>query len=237
MYIFHKPNYSREKYIDLFIAEKLITKPDSIKYFNDLWDSTNVNKTSAWSSVKKKDRRPVKWNFIKTEFEKLGTISLELTNISGERMYYMSWGSPFSRVRENIIVYKNGKSYLIPFGGFGCGTGIYLEKLKNNETISAKNWNPLLFNPYTNYQLPLKSKKFPKLFKTLYGDSVKIIYEQATYGNPWGKYPSQMIFSQSISVSTDKILQNWENGIHTKNPEFDTDKDDDDGAFEIYNEE
>lgn len=77
-----------------------------------------------------------------------------------------------------------------------------------------------MFNPYTGYHLPLKNEKFPKLFKEIYGDSVAIKFEQATYSLPWNKYPSQMIKSKEIIILTDQIIKNWKNGNFRLNPEF-----------------
>jgi hypothetical protein len=81
--------------------------------------------------------------------------------------------------------------------------------------------NPLLFNPFTNHYLPLKNRKFPRLFKEIYGDSVAIKFEQATYSLPWNKFPSQMIESKEIIISTEKIIENWKKGDYKLSPEFD----------------
>lgn len=211
----YESNVSNKKHFDLYIADRFLRKSDhfSLYQFLHVHDSTTV-----WSDVKKSQRRPMKWDI--KGLETLNYISISLKNISGEKMYYMSWGTPFSRTREHFILYKNGIKTLIPFGGFDCGTGIYLEKMDVNETITNKNYSPLLFNPYTNAPLPLHSEKFPKLFKEIYGDSIKVILQQATYGSPWNKYPSQMITSQAFSVSTKKIIENWKRGNFSKNPMF-----------------
>ena len=167
---------------------------------------------SAWDKVSKSEKRPIKWIINEKEFESLDSIYFGFENISNEQIYYMTWGAPNSRIRDNFVVYKNGKADSIPFGGFGCGTGIYLTPLRDKEKSASKGLNPLMFNPYTGYHLPLKNKKFPELFKKLYGDSVSIKFEQATYSVPWNKYPPQMIESNEITISTQKIIDNWKKG-------------------------
>lgn len=209
----YKSRLSNRKHFDLYIAEKFFNKSDSFYHFLHVYDSIDV-----WSEVANTKKRPMKWSI--DNLEVLDKITLTLKNISGEKMYYMSWGSPFSRIREHYIVYNKGKKTKIDFGGFGCGTGIYLEELKSNETLKEKVYHPLLFNPYTNYPLPLENKEFPKLFKKIYGDSVKIFFKQATYGSPWNKYSSQMITSNYFSISTEKIIDNWRKNKFSKDSIF-----------------
>lgn len=181
---------------DLFIAETFFDQDDSSP-----WDIASVDQ-----------KRPIEWQLDHKQFEKLDTVLLSLTNLSGERFYYMSWGAPFSRFRQDLIIYKNGKADTIPFGGHGCGTGVYVAPLKDKETMTRTIYNPLMFNPYSNYDLAIESDSFPDQFKEIYGDSVAIMFSQASYNNPWNKYKSQMMFSDYIMVSTDTILNNWRKG-------------------------
>ncbi|REG90615.1 hypothetical protein [Algoriphagus antarcticus] len=80
-------------------------------------------------------------------------------------------------------------------------------------------YNRLMFNPYSNYDLAIETDSFPDQFKEIYGDSVAIMFSQATYSNPWNKYRSQMMFWDYIMVSTDKILNNWRKGKYVRLPE------------------
>src|SRR5690606_23022383 len=102
------------------------------------------------------------------------TVVLALKNISGEKFYYTSWGAPFTRFRQDLIIYKNGLADTIPFGGHGCGTGVYLAPIKSDEIMKRTIYNPLLFDPYSNYDLETESDNFPNQFKEIYGDSVAI---------------------------------------------------------------
>lgn len=183
-------------YFDLFIANTFFERDNSTPY----------------DKVSESKKRPVIWQLNRDQFEKLDTITLTLTNISGEKCYYTSWGAPFTRIRQDLIVYKNGIADSIPFGGFGCGTGVYLAPLHDQETIARTLYHPFMFNPYSNYELDLKSDSFPKEFKSIYGDSVSIQLSQATYSTPWNEYKSQLIFSDMITISTDKIIENWYKG-------------------------
>lgn len=189
---------------DLFIAAVFFTSDNS----------------SPWDRVSEDQKRPITWQLDPKQFERLDTIALTLTNTSGEKFYYMSWGTPFSRFRDDLIVYKHGVADTIPFGGHGCGTGVYLAPLYNRETMTRAIYHPLMFNPYTNYDLVLESDTFPNQFKTLYGDSVAIRFSQATYSTPWSNYPSQMIYSDYITVATDKILDHWRKGNFTHLPKM-----------------
>jgi hypothetical protein len=197
---------------DLFIA-KSFYKKDKDYPWQEFWDN-------AWNDVSLKERRPTEWFLNKNDFEKFDSIYLGFKNISKEKIYYVTWGKPNSRIREDLLIYRNGKIDSVPFDGFGCGTGIYIAPLKSGEIAGSKFLNPLMFNPYTGYNLPLKNKKFPKLFKQIYGDSVSIKFKQATYSSPRNKFPSQMIKSNEIIISTEKVIENWKKGEFKLSPEF-----------------
>lgn len=204
--------YEQQPFFDLFIAKSLHKENTNLP-FGNFWDN-------SWDRVSKEEQRPIKWLIYKNEFEKLDSVYLGFKNTTREKFYYVTWGEPNSRIRISFKVFRNGKIDSIPFEGFGCGTGIFITPLKKGEIASSKLLNPLLFNPYSNYTLPVKNKKFPKLFREIYGDSVAIKFEQATYSLPWSKYPSQMIASEEIIVSTDKFIQNWKQNLFNLNSEF-----------------
>ncbi|MCI2230435.1 hypothetical protein MC378_14745 [Polaribacter sp. MSW13] len=209
---FKNEPYQKTPFFDLFIAKSMY-KTNEETPWRDFWDN-------SWQNVSKENKRPIEWISNPKDFEKLDSVYLGFRNNTNEKFYYVTWGEPNSRIRENFLVYRNGKIDSIPFGGFGCGTGIYITPLKNGEIAGSKFLNPLLFNPFTNYFLPLKNKKFPQLFKEIYGDSVAIKYEQATYSLPWNKFPSQMIESKKIVISTERIIENWKKGQFKLSPEF-----------------
>jgi len=159
-----------------------------------------------------KKEMPIEWIINKNSFEKLDSVYVGFKNSSNEKLYYHTWGSPNSRLRQDLIIYKDGKQNLIPFGGFGCGTGVYFLPVKSKEIVGEKFLNPLMFNPYSNYDLPLDKKTFPKVFKEIYGDSVAIRFRHLTYSVPWNKYRSDYINSNYITISTDTIIENWKKG-------------------------
>jgi hypothetical protein len=183
-------------YWDLFIAKTF--------YKNE--------KQSPWDNISKEEKRPVKWLLNKSDFEKLDSVFIGFKNISNEKLYFVTWGYPNSRLRRDLIIYKNGKLDSIPFGGFGCGTGIFVSPAENQDIVGGYSLNPLMFNPYSNYDLPIETDSFPRVFKEIYGDSIGIRFQQATYSNPWNSYRSQMIYSEYIIISTDKIIENWKEG-------------------------
>jgi hypothetical protein len=123
----------------------------------------------------------------------------------------MSWGAPNSRIRHDYFVFKEGNIDTITFGGHGCGTGIYLEPLGAGESAIGSQPNPLLKNPYSNYDLDLESDSFPIVFKSFYGDSVGFRLRLATYSLPWSRYKPQMIVSETYVVSSERIIENWKN--------------------------
>jgi hypothetical protein len=204
--------HQKTPYFDTFIAQSLHEK-NKERPWEEFWDN-------SWQNVSKENERPVEWISNPKDFEKLDSIYLGFKNNTNEKFYYVTWGDPNSRVRISFNVFKNGKIDSIPFGGFGCGTGIYIAPLKNGEIAGGKFLNPLMYNPYTGYNLPLKNDKFPKLFKQIYGDSVSIKFEQATYSLPWNKFPSQMLESKEIIISTEKIIENWKKGDFKLSSEF-----------------
>jgi hypothetical protein len=210
---FKNEPYQKTPFFDLFVA-KSFHKKDKERPWEEFWDN-------CWNNVSEENKRPVEWISNPKDFEKLDSIYLGFKNTTNEKFYYVTWGGPNSRIRISYNVFKNGKIDSIPFGGFGCGTGIYIAPLKNGEIAGSKFLNPLLFNPFTNHYLPLKNRKFPRLFKEIYGDSVAIKFEQATYSLPWNKFPSQMIESKEIIISTEKIIENWKKGDYKLSPEFD----------------
>lgn len=181
-------------YFNLFIAE----------LFN-----LNDSAASPWDSVGLDQTRPVEWNIDIASLEKLDSFSVSLTNLSDEQFYYMSWGTPFSRVRVNYTVYREGQREHIPFDGFGCGTGIHFIPIDKGETIQNHFAPSLLTFSLYYHEASIASDSFPLLYRQTYGDSVAIQFAQATHSNPWGHYPSQMIYSPKVMVVTDRVLDNW----------------------------
>ena len=189
-------------YFELFIAKTFFSEDGN----------------SCFDIVFSNQIRPIEWQLDPSQFETLDTVLLSLQNISGEKFYYTSWGAPFTRSRHDLIIYKNGLADTIPFGGHGCDTGVFAAPLKDNEIMTRTIYNPLMFDPYSNYDLALESDSFPDQFKSIYGDSVAIMFSQPTYSYPWNKYKSQMIFSSYIVISTDIVLNNWKLGKYAKLP-------------------
>lgn len=190
-------------HFDLFIAEKIFA--DEVG--------------SAMELVPEALRRPVTWRLNGDQFKVLDTVVIALQNTSGEKFYYSSWGSPFTRLRTDLIVYRGGVTDSIPFGGFGCGTGVFAAPIANGQTISRTIYNPLMFDPWSNYELPVAADTFPDLFRKIYGDSVGIRFSQDTYGLPWNRYPSQTIYSERIVVSIREILDFWSEGQYARFPD------------------
>ena len=149
------------------------------------------------------------WKLDPNEFEQLDSVTLTLNNTSGEKFYYTSWGAPFTRLREHLIIYKKGLADTVTFGGFGCGTGVYVAPLNSNESMTQSIYNPILHHPNSGSKLEIDSDSFPTQLKRIYGDSVDLMFSQATYSTPWSKYPSQKIFSPYITISIDEIIENW----------------------------
>jgi len=199
-------------HFDLFVAETLF-EPVQKESWRKFWGA-------AWNDVSDSQKRSIEWKVHKIEFETLDSIYLGIKNTSKEKFYYVTWGAPNSRIRISYNVYRNGKIDSIPFDGFGCGTGIFIDPIEKEETAGSKFLNPLMFNPHTGYELPIKKEYFPELFKEIYGDSVGITFQQATYSLPWNKTPSQMIKSDEFYIVTDKIIENWEMGKFSSNKGF-----------------
>ncbi|QTE24200.1 hypothetical protein [Polaribacter cellanae] len=208
--------YEQPASLDLFIVQSFFEKDEEYPWI-EFWGN-------AWNNVPNNENRNVEWLYNKKDFENLDSIYLGLKNTTNEKFYYVTWGKPNSRIRISYSVFKNGAKDSIPFGGFGCGTGIYIAPLKKGKVAGSKFLNPLMYNPFNNYPLPIKNKKFSELFKEIYGDSVSIKFEQATYSLPWNKIPSQMISSPEIIVSTEKIIENWRNGKFKSNDEFEKER-------------
>lgn len=154
-------------------------------------------------------KKPTKWHLQKDQFEAFDSVEIAFENLSAESYYYPSWGAPLTRIREDLIIFKNGLADTVAFGGHGCATGVYMAKCKDEEVMVIKHLNPLIFNPYSGYYLDLESDTFPEIFKELYGDSVWIRYSQPTYSLPWKKYPSQLIQSNYLSINTNKLMERW----------------------------
>ena len=199
--------------LDLFIAQSFFEK-DKERPWAEFWDN-------SWNEVTNENARIVEWISNPKSFEKIDSIYLGIKNTTNEKFYYVTWGEPNSRIRISYNVYKNGKIDSIPFGGFGCGTGIHITPLEKGEVAGGKFLNPILYNPYSGYPLPLKNEIFPKLFKEIYGDSIAIKFEQATYSLPWNKIPSQMMESKEIVISTEKVIENWRKSEFKLSKEFD----------------
>ncbi|MBK8227041.1 MAG: hypothetical protein IPK70_07675 [Flavobacteriales bacterium] len=194
-----KEGLATRAHFEWFIAEKLFEGNQ------DFWPV----------EVAGKQRRPVTWDIDEGQLTVLDTIKIGLKNHSRERFYWHSWGTPLSRLQTDLVVYRNGIADSIPFSGFGCYTGVHLYPMQSGEAVQGTISNPLMFDPRTSYELPLMTESFPKLFESLYGDSVVIRFSQASYSLPWSRYPSQMLYSDWILVRTDRVLENWRIGRHT----------------------
>lgn len=193
--------------LDLLLAEFLFFdyKSVSIKY-NFFWDSVP---SSIWEMADPIEKLPIKWIINKSDFESINKVTYGIKNITGTKIYYMSWGRPISRIQTDFFIHKNGKIDTLLFRGFGCSTGTYLFPLANNELAVGSELNPLLKNPYSNHKLEIESSSFPDTLKLLYGDSVGIRFSLATYCLPWTKYKSQKIYSEVFTVKTEKLIANW----------------------------
>lgn len=172
-------------------------------------ETWNTFPSAIWQPNTSVTKLPVKWIINKAEFESLDSVSYGIQNLSNSKFYYMSWGDPNSRIRNDYFVYKNGIVDTIAFSGFGCSTGIYLAPIKDKETAMGSELNPLLSNIYSGYNLDLKSDSFPTVLKSSYGDSVGIRFSLPTYSLPWSQYEPQMIESEIFMVHTDKLINNW----------------------------
>lgn len=192
-------------YFDLFIADKL---------FGD-------DTSSPFDIVPIDQRRPVEWTFEASHFLEHDTVVVSLRNTSGEKFHYSSWGAPLTRLRVDLIVFRDGTVDSIPFGGFGCSTGIFAAPIGAGETISGTIYNPLMYDPYSHYELPMEADSIPEVLETLFGDSVGIRFSQDTYSLPWNKYPSQRIFSNRIVISTARVLDHWRERRNTRFPTHD----------------
>ncbi|OAD43832.1 hypothetical protein [Polaribacter atrinae] len=208
-----KKLYEQPASLDLFIAQSFFEK-DEERPWAEFWDN-------SWNKVTNENERTIEWISNSKDFEKIDSIYLGFKNTTNEKFYYVTWGEPNSRIRISYKIFKNGKIDSIPFEGFGCGTGIYITPLEKGEVAGGKFLNPILYNPYSGYPLPVKNEIFPKLFKEIYGDSIAIKFEQATYSLPWNKIPSQMIESKEIIISTEKVIENWKKSELKLSKEFD----------------
>lgn len=127
--IWSEKSFHVEPDFDLFIADV---------FFSDYQLNDKIGKL------------PFKWDVNTATFYGQDSIEFGFENISDRKYYYMTWGHPLRRVEEDIIIYRGGDEESIPFGGFGCGSGIYLKALKPNQLVLGNYPNPLLRNPYSN---------------------------------------------------------------------------------------
>lgn len=206
--VYHNPDF------DLFIAEYVFQDFDSYQFDEPEFESYNRTvfndiPSSVWQPNDSLEKLPVEWIINKNELETLDSVILGIKNISDNKFYYMTWGAPNSRLRIDYFIYKNGSIDSLLYNGFGCGTGIYLAPLYEEETAESKRLNPLLLNPYSNEELDRTSDSFPTIIKTYFGDSVGIRLRLATYSLPWNKHEPQMIGSETMMIHTDKIIQEW----------------------------
>ncbi len=162
---------------------------------------------SLFDTVPEHLARPVNWSIDPGTFTTLDTFILSLTNTSGERFYYESWGAPLTRLRKDLIIYRSGEPDTLPFSGFGCWTGIFVAPVKKNEILSRVMYNPLMYDHYTNYELPITSDSLPFIFKELYGDSVKIRFGQPSYSFKWSNYSLKFCFRHISQFIPTKFLR------------------------------
>lgn len=199
--------------LDLRIAEVIFRDYESHCYTDD--ESCDLSETwfsfpsTVWQPNDSLKKLPVEWLVDVEEFETSDSVTYGFKNTAGWKFYYMSWGGPTSRVRENFFIHKEGKVDTLPFGGFGCATGILLMPLESKEGAIESQTNPLLTHLFYDVDEAVKSDSFLIHFKSFYGDSVGIQFSLATYSLPWSIYEPQMIQSDVYMLSTNKMIEAW----------------------------
>lgn len=200
---------------ELFIAEKVFKDYDVWEY-EDRDETSKEIPFEVWRMDVNLDAPETKWLLSKEGFERLDSLTVGISNESNSKFYYMSWGEPNSRLRKDLVIHRSSGSDTIEFGGFGCGTGIYLQALEKETSAIGTIMNPLCFNPYNGYELPLSVDTLPNMLRNIYGDSVSIRLSLATYSLPWSSNESQIISSPWLTISTEKMIENWREGNFAK---------------------
>lgn len=195
--------------LDLFIADKVFNDADIWESDCRFYESSRMLPNEIWNPEPKNLERNIQWVLPKEQFEQADSVIMGITNNSWSKIYYMSWGKPNSRLRDELIIFDTNGIDTIEFFGFGCGTGIYLAPLCSEESAISKEPNfleSLVVNRLNLYEDDLDSIEI-KLEKTL-GDSVKFRFRLASYRLPWNINESQMLISPYVTIDSKKFIKN-----------------------------
>lgn len=154
---------------------------------------------------------PVEWIIDGSDYINSESVGITIKNKSNYTMYYRTWDLPNRpRLRPDLTIYRNGKQTKIPFGGFGCGTGVYFQALGNGESIVCEDGLPLF------WQMDIESEISPARIKQMYGDSVGVTYELLMVLPIWANYETQNIRSKEFIIKAEDLLENWKKKQKTK---------------------
>lgn len=192
---------------DLFLASLISDDFDLEEDWADIpWD--------VWQEPDSIPNLPIEWVYNREDFAAFDKVTYGIRNSGSMKMYYMSWGEPNSRVRRHYFVHRDGETESYPFGGFGCGTGIYLHPLPKGDSAISEEMNPFYYFLFHWGDIDLSDKVVQDFVEHEIGDSISIQFSLATYSLPYSSYEPQEIRSPMITVSSAEVMENLRSGKH-----------------------
>ena len=174
----------------------------AIIYLYDLEDD------SPWNILPQERNIKCDWNLKNNQILTQDSIFVSFTNRSSEKIFYMTWGEPLSRLRTTLFIDKGIEKDTIKFLDFGCYTGVEPFPIATDETISKWTFNPLFRYIREQSDTTWSKDNFQQHLSDLIGKKIEIRFEQAVYSPFWNKGESQLIQSDFYSFESNEIAEN-----------------------------
>ena len=196
--IWYKKNqplvFNNNKYFDLCVADV---------FFKDRTNQEYAPRTN--------ERIQIKWDIPVEQFWNNDTITISITNTTGEKLYHFGCMYPLNNlVFEDYIIAPQGivdTLYYHERTFSGIDDAEYIP-FKKKKSFTLKSYNPLL--QYPGYQpLPMDTEEFPQIIKDVYGDTTQIRYFVFLRGLPWNNHGFSIAYSDFIKIPVDSIIDGW----------------------------
>jgi hypothetical protein len=173
-----------------------------IVYLYDVGDYT------PWSILSEERSIKCDWDLKNNQILSQDSIFISFTNRSNEKLFYITWGTPLSRLRTTILIDNGSKKDTIKFLDFGCYTGVEPFPIAKNETVSKWTFNPIYRYIREQLDATWSKENFRQNLTDLIGEKIEIQFEQAIYSPFWNKGKSQLVQSDFFSFESNEIVNN-----------------------------
>jgi hypothetical protein len=188
----------------LYFNEKANTKLNLVDFYviNYFYDEDD---NGPWKIQSSQEALDCSWE-INPSSTKYDSLLVSFTNNSPEKLFYLTWGTPLSRLHISLIIENKTMVDTINLNNFSCYTGVHPFPISSKETISKKIRNPV----YQFIQRQIDSTWTPSNFRenaiVTVGIKPRLLFKHAIYCPFWANQKSQMVVSSPLIVDINEML-------------------------------